>query len=227
MKKISVNVFSMVLWKDVCPVVMLLVLIGFTSCQRIDAGCEGLLVNRYSDDIKIVKGCVFYNVFTQEVYEYPTFVQTIDYPAFTINAKDGAEFLVDPIISLKIKDGQAAVIFRKYRKDITDIFKDPLFNHVKNVFRIQLNRLTTNEIFLMRDSLDKAIEQELVATLDREGFQLDLLTSGLVYPSCVNRVIEDQVMMNWYTMILESVSKLQMAGDGVHNHSCRTLSGCQ
>lgn len=163
---------------------------SFSSCERVDAGHEGILVNLYGsdkgvNDVSLVTGMVWYNPLTQNVYEYPTFVQTVDYPAFTINAKDGSEFTVDPTISLKIVDGQAAPIFRKYRKDVPDIISGPLFNHVRDAFRIQLNKFTTDEIVSMRDSLEKAVERQLVVTLNREGFQLEQLTSGLKYPQTI------------------------------------------
>lgn len=85
----------------------LMLSLSFTSCERIDAGCEGILVNLYGsergvDDVSMVTGRVFYNPATQEVYEYPTYVQTIE--PFTINAKDGSEFKVDPNVNLKVKD---------------------------------------------------------------------------------------------------------------------------
>lgn len=135
--------------------------------------------------MSLVTGMVWYNIFTQQVYEYPTFVQTVDYEPFTVNAKDGSKFTVDPTISLKIVDGKAAPIFRKYRKDIPDIIKGPLFNHVKDAFRIQLNKFTTDEIVSMRDSLEKAVERQLRNTLNKEGFQLEQLTSGLEYPQTI------------------------------------------
>lgn len=176
---------------------------SFSSCERVDAGHEGILVNLYGsdkgvNDVSLVTGMVWYNPFTQNVYEYPTFVQTVDYPAFTINAKDGSEFTIDPTISLKIRDGEAAPIFRKYRKDVPDIINGPLFNHVRDAFRIQLNKFTTDEIVSMRDSLEKAVERQLVATLNREGFQLEQLTSGLTYPKTIvdavnakNKAVQD------------------------------------
>ena len=73
------------------------------SCNRIDAGYEGIKVNLYGsnkgvDDVALVTGMVWYNPFTTSVYEYPTFVQTVDYPRFSINAKDGSSFTVDPTI---------------------------------------------------------------------------------------------------------------------------------
>lgn len=87
--------------------------LSFTSCER--AGCEGILVNLYGsergvDDVSMVTRRVFYNPATQEVYEYPTYVQTIDYEPFTINAKDGSEFKVDPNVNLKVVDAKNRAI---------------------------------------------------------------------------------------------------------------------
>lgn len=177
--------------------IALMALMSFSSCERVDAGHEGILVNLYGsdrgvDDVSLVTGMVWYNPFTQNVFEYPTFVQTVDYPAFKINAKDGSEFMVDPTISLKIADGQAATIFRKYRKDVPDIINGPLFNHVRDAFRIQLNKFTTDEIVSMRDSIEKAVERQLITTLNREGFQLEQLTSGLTYPQTIVEAVNQK-----------------------------------
>ena len=166
------------------------ILMSLSSCERVDAGHEGILVNLYGsdrgiNDVNLVTGWVYFNPFTQQVYEYPTFVQTVDYPAFTINAKDGSEFTVDPTISLKIVDGKAPIIFKKYRKEVKDIINGPLFNHVRDAFRIQLNKFTTDEIVSMRDSLEKAVEKQLMKTLTKENFQLEQLTSGLKYPETI------------------------------------------
>lgn len=60
-----------------------------------------------------------------------------------------------------------------------------MFNHVKDAFRIQLNKFTTDEIVSMRDSLEKAVERQLRTTLNKEGFQLEQLTSGLKYPQTI------------------------------------------
>jgi len=171
-----------------CMVITML--ISLSSCERIDAGHEGILVNLYGsdrgvDDVNLVTGWVYFNPFSQSVYEYPTYVQTVDYPEFTINAKDGSEFTVDPTISLKIVDGKAPIIFKKYRKEVKDIINGPLFNHVRDAFRIQLNKFTTDEIVSMRDSLEKAVEKQLVATLTKENFKLEQLTSGLKYPETI------------------------------------------
>lgn len=65
---------------------VLTLVFGLSSCgyERIDAGYEGIKVNLYGDgkgvdDVSLVTGAVWYNPVTTAVYEYPTFVQTVDY----------------------------------------------------------------------------------------------------------------------------------------------------
>ena len=163
-----------------------------SSCgyERVDAGHEGILVNLYGDekgisDVSMCTGAVWYNPFTQSVYEYPTFVQTVDYEPFTINAKDGSEFTVDPTISLKIIDGKSPDVFKKYRKELDDVIHGTLYNYVKDAFRIQLNNFSTDYIVSNRDSIENAIEKHLSAALTKENFQLEQLTSGLKYPKTI------------------------------------------
>ena len=179
-------------------VMSVLTLSTMTSCigyERIDAGYEGIKVNLYGtdkgvDDVTLVSGAIWYNRITTDVYEYPTFVQTVDYEPFTINAKDGGSFLVDPTISLKIIDGKSAEVFKKYRKeDITEVINTTLYNYVKNAFRIQLNQYTTDELVSKREEFESAIEERLEKELKKENFQLEQMTSGLQYPESLKQSI--------------------------------------
>lgn len=177
---------------------MLAAVLMLTSCgyERVDAGYEGIKVNLYGDgkgvdDVSLVTGAVWYNPITTAVYEYPTFVQTVDYPPFSINAKDGSSFTVDPTISLKIVDGKSPEVFKKYRKDdIKEVINTTLYNYVKNAFRIQLNGYTTDELVSKREEFELAIETKLSEELARENFQLEQMTSGLQYPNTLVQAID-------------------------------------
>ena len=176
---------------------MVMTSVMFTSgYERVDAGYEGIKVNLYGDDkgvddITLVTGAVWYNPITTAVYEYPTFVQTVDYAPFSINAKDGSSFTVDPTISLKIVDGKSAEVFKKYRKeDITEVINTTLYNYVRNAFRIQLNNYTTDELVSKREEFEKAIEDRLAKELLAENFQLEQMTSGLQYPQTLVNAID-------------------------------------
>ena len=177
---------------------VLTLVFGLSSCgyERIDAGYEGIKVNLYGDgkgvdDVSLVTGVVWYNPVTTAVYEYPTFVQTVDYPPFSINAKDGSSFTVDPTISLKIVDGKSPEVFKKYRKeDIVEVINTTLYNYVKNAFRIQLNNYTTDELVSKREEFEKSIEDRLSKELLAENFQLEQMTSGLQYPQTLVNSID-------------------------------------
>lgn len=205
--------------------IILVTVLLTTSCyERIDAGHEGIRVNLYGnskgiDNVTLVTGAVWYNPITTAVYEYPTFVQTVDYEPFSINAKDGSSFTVDPTISLKIIDGKAAEVFKKYRKtDIEEIINTTLYNYVKNAFRIQLNNYTTDEIVSKREEFEKAIETKLSQELAIECFQLEQLTSGLQYPQTLvdainlkNQAVQESLRLENEVKSVEAVAKKKVA----------------
>lgn len=167
------------------------------SCTRIDAGHEGIKVNLYGnnkgvDNISLCTGMVWFNPVTERVYEYPTFVQTVDYDPFTINAKDGSEFSVDPTLSIKMIDGASPEIFKKYRKPVDEIIASTLYNYTKDAFRVQLNKFTTDEIVSKREEVETAIESQLSIELEKEGFTLEQLTSGLKYPQSIVEAVNQK-----------------------------------
>ena len=166
------------------------------SCTRIDAGHEGIKVNLYGsnkgvDDVTLVTGIVWFNPVTEMVYEYPTFVQTVDYPEFTINAKDGGSFSVDPTINLNLIPGKASDVFVKYRREMDEVTHDVLYTHVKNAYRIKLSNYSTDEIVSKREEFERVTEEYLREVLRNENFELGEMTSGLKYPKTLeNAIIE-------------------------------------
>lgn len=170
---------------------------ALSSCTRIDAGYEGILIKNYGtekgvQDVTLVTGRVTYNPFTEDVEQIPLFVKTADYDPFTVNAKDGSEFIVDPTISIRIIKGSSPPIFQKYRKDIEEIIATTLYNYVKDAFRIQFNRFTTDEITGKREEFENNVQQYLVKQLEVEGFHLEQLTSGLQYPPAIRDAINSK-----------------------------------
>ena len=86
---------------------------------------------------------------------------------------------------MKIIDGKSPAVFKKYRKELNEVIKGTLYNYVKDAFRIQLNKFTTDDIVSKRDSIENAIERYLTQALAKENFQLEQLTSGLKYPQTI------------------------------------------
>jgi len=174
---------------------MMLALTSMTSCaERIDAGNEGIEVSLYGDDrgvgdVNLVTGWVWYAPWSTQIYEYPIYVQTIDYEPFQINAKDGSKFTIDPNINIKVADGKAPQVFKKYRKELNDVIQGPVLKYIKDACRIEINKFTTDEIVSNREAVENAIEKRLSASLAKEGFILDQFTSGLSYPESIVEAI--------------------------------------
>ena len=205
---------------------VLIIILSFTSCgyERIDAGHEGIKVNLYGDskgvdNVSLVTGVVRYNPITTAIYEYPTSIFTVDYESFSINAKDGSSFIVDPTISIKIIDGKSPEVFVKYRKtNIEDVINTTLYSYVKNAFRLELNKYTTDELISKREEFEKAIEDKLTSELQKENFQLDQMTSGLQYPNSLvkaidskNAAIQDAMRISNEVASIEAEAKKKVA----------------
>jgi regulator of protease activity HflC (stomatin/prohibitin superfamily) len=194
-----------------------LILILFNSCnERIDAGYEGILVKLYGtdkgvQDVSLVTGRVWYNPFTEEVHEFPTYVQTINYDPFTVNAKDGSVFKVDPTLSFKVKDGQSPVIFKKYRKDISEITQTTLFNYIKDAFRIEFNKYSTDSIISNREKFELSIQTNMGNLLNKEGFMLEQMTSGIQYPEAITKAINAKNAAVQEAMRVENELKVAQA----------------
>ena len=184
---------------------IMLATVSMFSCNRIDAGHEGIKVKLYGSDkgvsdVELVTGMVWYNPLTTRVYEYPTFVQTIDYPEFTVNSKDGSQFTVDPNIQLNIASGKAPEVFKKYRLDADDILEHTMYTFIYNAYRIELNKFTADELMSNRETFETAVEQRLRSSLLSENIIVGECTSGLVPPESLvaainakNKAVQDKL----------------------------------
>lgn len=177
--------------------VLVMTIMTLASCARIDAGHEGIKVNLYGsnkgvDDIELVTGRVHYNPFTTSVYEYPTFVQTIDYDPFEFNSKDGSVFSFDPTVMMHLKPNAAAEVFKKYRKDMDDILEVTLVPIIQDAFKEEINVRTDNELISDQTSFQNAIEERLKAELGNENFIVTKVSTGIKYPDALVKAINDK-----------------------------------
>lgn len=170
---------------------LLLVCCCSTSCYtRVDAGHEGIKVNLYGeekgvDGVELVTGAVWYNGFTTAVYEYPTFVQTVDYEPFSFNSQDGSVFTFDPTIMLAIKSGAAPEVFVKYRKELDEILTVTLVPIIQDAFKEEINARKDNDLISKQTEFQNAIEARLTEELGKENFVVSKVTTGIQYPNAL------------------------------------------
>lgn len=115
---------------------------------------------------------------------------------------------------MKIIDGKSPAVFKKYRKELNEVIRGTLYNYVKDAFRIQLNKFTTDDIVSKRDSIENAIEGYLTQALAKENFQLEQLTSGLKYPQTIvesvnakNKAIQQAMQVENEVKVAEAQAK--------------------
>ena len=191
-----------------------------SSCYtRIDAGHEGIKVNLYGDskgvdDVELVTGAVWYNPVTTAVYEYPTFVQTVDYEPFAFNSKDGSVFTFDPTIMLSIKPGTAPDVFIKYRKDMKEILRSTLVPYIHDAFKVEINARNDNDLISKQTEFQDAIEARLAEELGKENFIVSKVTTGIAYPNALvesinakNRALQEELRVKNEKMVAEAESE--------------------
>lgn len=177
--------------------IVAITVMALASCARIDAGCEGIKVNLYGskkgvDDVALVTGMVWFNPFTTSVFEYPTFVQTIDYEPFEFNSKDGSVFSFDPTVMMYLKPDTANEVFKKYRKDMDDILEVTLVPVIRDAFKEEINVRTDNELISDQTEFQNAIEERLRTELGAENFIVTKVSTGIKYPDALVRAINDK-----------------------------------
>jgi regulator of protease activity HflC (stomatin/prohibitin superfamily) len=205
---------------------LMMVLIGtltISSCTRVDAGHEGIKVNLYGDnrgvdDVELVTGAVWYNPFTTAVYEYPTFVQTVDYKPFSFNSKDGSEFTFDPTIMLQIKSGAAPEVFKKYRKELDEVLSITLVPIIEDAFKEEINSRLDNDLITNQTEFQNAIEAKLAEELGRENFIVSKVTTGIKYPDALvesinakNRALQEELRIKNEALVAEAEAAKKVA----------------
>ena len=204
---------------------ILLSVVLFASCsyERIDAGHEGIKVNLYGtkkgvDDVELVTGAVWYNPWTTAVYEYPTYVQTIDYEPFAFNSQDGSMFTFDPTIMLSIKGGCAPEVFVKYRKALDEVLRVTLVPIIHDAFKEEINIRKDNDLISKQTEFQNAIEARLSKELGKENFIVLKVTTGIKYPATLvesinakNRAQQEELRIKNEALVAEAEAAKKIA----------------
>jgi regulator of protease activity HflC (stomatin/prohibitin superfamily) len=176
---------------------ILAILVGVSSCERIDAGHVGVKVNLYGSgkgisDVTECTGIVFYNPMSTKIYEFPTFIQHKEYKdenSFIVNSKDGSEFSVSPIMNYSVQREKVPAIFSKYRRSLPEIEEGFLKTAVYDAFRLAANKYTADGLISNREIFEVEVRRILISQLAQEGFVLNQFTSNLIYPESFKRAI--------------------------------------
>jgi regulator of protease activity HflC (stomatin/prohibitin superfamily) len=131
------------------------------ACTTIDSGSVGIRFKKWSSDkdeqggvIGTCKGFVWFNPFTQSVYEYPAFVQRKTYDDIQVNAKDASIFSISPTIAYRLNTEKATEVFVKYRKPLVDIEDGYMRTCIYEAYRTCGNSYTSDYLMSNRGEFE-------------------------------------------------------------------------
>ncbi len=166
----------------------------FTSCrEKIDAGNVGLLIDQYGTDkgqgVEIVSGAVWYNPWTKDVEQVPTFVQHKDYETFSVTDKDGSEWSITPKLNYHVVKGVVADTYKKYRKSLPELEEQIIKTIVQETYRVTINNYSTDSTMRSREKIESQCKLQIKKSLETEGFYVDQLTSGMKPPATISAAV--------------------------------------
>lgn len=167
-----------------------------TSCTTIDSGSVGIRFYKWaanSDEkggvIGTCKGFVWFNPFTQSIFEYETFVQRKTYDEFKVNAKDASIFTMQPTIAYRLDPDMATHVFVKYRKSLADIEDGYINTCIYEAYRTCGNTYTSDYLMANRGEFEAEVRKRLEKSLNQEGFIVEEFTSNIIPPKSLQDAI--------------------------------------
>ncbi len=173
-----------------------LMALALTNCTTIDSGSVGIRFLKWSSDtdrqggvVETCNGWVWYNPITQDIFEYPVYVQRKTYEPFAVNAKDASTFTMDPTIAYRLDRDKATQVFTKYRKSLWEIEEGYIRTCIYEAYRTCANQYTSDYLMANRGEFESEVRKRLEQSLSSEGFIVEEFTSQITPPSSLAQAI--------------------------------------
>jgi regulator of protease activity HflC (stomatin/prohibitin superfamily) len=165
-----------------------------TGCYTyVEPGFVGITVDCYGDekgvqDYVLETGRVWYNPWTEVVYEYPTYMQNRVWSGnmleggltggpLTFNSSEGATITADVGLNYTLNRDKVPALFVEFRKELDVITDSYLRNQVRDAFNMVGGQYKAMDIFGGRkqEFLDE-VKRNLETKLGERAFQIDSIS---------------------------------------------------
>lgn len=164
--------------------------------ERVDAGHKGLKVNltgteRGVSNYQYKTGWVLYNTWIEQMLEFPTYQQHIDYDAQEVITKGGFSATIKPSFNYSLRDDAIGDMFVNLRLSIKEVEQGWLKNAIVSSVNDVANRWEVDAIFNRREEFESAIITECNKRVSK-WFTVSQLRTNIVPPKALQDAIESK-----------------------------------
>lgn len=163
------------------------------ACTKVEPGYVGIKVNQYGNqkgvaDFPLQTGMVTYNIFTTDVYKFPTFRQNVVWTknstegspsddSVTFNSIEGSVVNADIALSYSLKPEMVPLVFVTFRKDIEHITHIYIRSEVRDAISRHASNMKVIDIFGgQKQALLEAVKKDLNERLGAVGFEFEMVS---------------------------------------------------
>jgi regulator of protease activity HflC (stomatin/prohibitin superfamily) len=175
---------------------LLLTLIQPYKLERVDAGHKGIKVNltgneRGVSNYQYKTGWVLYNSWFEQMLEFPTYQQHIEYSDQVVITKGGFSATIKPSFNYSLKPDAIGDMFVNLRLEIKDIEQGWLKNAIVSSVNDVANKWEVDAIFNQREQFEAAIVVECNKRLAK-WFEVSQLRTNIIPPQSLQAAIESK-----------------------------------
>jgi hypothetical protein len=172
---------------------MILSVVQPYAIEKIDAGHKGLKINlvgnqRGVSSYQYKTGWVVYNSWTEQVLEFPTYQQHIEYEDQGVILKGGFSATIKPTFNYSLREDAIGDMFVNLRRDIKDVEQGWLKNAIIGAVNDVANTWEVDSIFNHRQAFEASIVLECNVRLSK-WFNVSQLRTNIVPPDALQESI--------------------------------------
>jgi regulator of protease activity HflC (stomatin/prohibitin superfamily) len=163
------------------------------AIEKVDSGYKGLKVNlvgsqRGVTNYQYKTGWVMYNTWTEQMLEFPTFQQHIEYDDQQVITKGGFPATIKPTFNYSLKEANIGDMFVNLRLDVKQVEQGWLKNAIIGAVNDVANTWEVDSIFGHRQAFEASIVAECNVRLSK-WFNVSQLRTNITPPEALQESI--------------------------------------
>lgn len=185
------------------------------SMSRVDAGHVGIKVNLTGDERGVSAysyktGWVAVNIWLEQLYEFPTYQQHIEYDTIMVITKGGFPTTITPSFNYSLVSNSIGDMFTNLRKDIKEVEQGWLKNAILSSVNDVANKWPVDSIFNHRELFESAIIKECNKRVSK-WFMVSQLRSNIIPPDALVTSILAKTKAYQDVQVAENQKKVAIA----------------